>query len=97
MFYDACRFNQPLNNWDVSNVTDMQSMFYDAHNFNQPLDKWDVSNVKDMSCLFRHAYKYNHSLKNWNIVMGTYIDAMFDGSPYLQQQTLMFKPKKVKK
>ena len=29
MFYNAT-FNQDISNWDVSNVTDMQSMFYNA-------------------------------------------------------------------
>ena len=28
MFCNASQFNQPLNNWDVSNVTDMRWMFY---------------------------------------------------------------------
>ena len=37
MFYNASSFNQPLNNWNVSNVTDMDSMFYEATSFNQPL------------------------------------------------------------
>ena len=40
-------FNQDLNNWDVSNVTNMSSMFDDATNFNQDISSWDVSNVKD--------------------------------------------------
>ena len=37
MFYRAESFNQPLNKWDVSNVTNMWSMFYGAISFNQPL------------------------------------------------------------
>jgi len=43
MFYFATNFNQPLNNWDVSSVTNMDRMFAgattNATNFNQPLDK----------------------------------------------------------
>jgi hypothetical protein len=38
MFKDARSFNQPLNNWDVSNVDYMNHMFEDAGSFNQPLD-----------------------------------------------------------
>ena len=38
MFKDARSFNQPLNNWDVSNVDYMNHMFEDARSFNQPLD-----------------------------------------------------------
>ena len=45
MFYDAKSFNQPLNNWNVSNVTFMNRMFNGARSFNQPLNNWNVSNV----------------------------------------------------
>ena len=48
MFIYASGFNQPLNNWDVSKVTDMHGMFRYASGFNQPLDSWDVSKVTDM-------------------------------------------------
>ena len=34
-----------INNWDVSNVTDMSEMFQNATSFNQPLNNWNVSNV----------------------------------------------------
>merc|ERR1712146_864784 len=37
----AVSFNQPLNSWNVSNVTDMYDMFLDAESFNQPLDSWN--------------------------------------------------------
>ena len=40
MFADATSFNQPLNNWNVSNVTDISQMgymFMGATSFNQPL------------------------------------------------------------
>ena len=52
MFYHARSFNQPLNNWNVSNVTNMRWMFADAHSFNQPLNKWNVSKVMDMESFF---------------------------------------------
>ena len=42
-------FNQPLNKWDVSNVTNMDSMFAGATSFNQPLNNWNVSNVTNMT------------------------------------------------
>jgi starvation-inducible outer membrane lipoprotein len=32
-------FNQNINLWDVSKVTNMYRMFYGAYAFNQPLDK----------------------------------------------------------
>ena len=35
MFGDATAFNQPLNNWNTSNVISMESMFKVATSFNQ--------------------------------------------------------------
>ena len=39
----ASSFNQPLNNWNVSNVTYMNEMFAGAESFNRPLNNWNVS------------------------------------------------------
>ena len=50
--HDAPSFNQPIGNWDVSNVTDMNGMFDDADAFNQPIGDWDVSNVTNMQVCF---------------------------------------------
>ena len=45
MFGGATSFNQPLNNWNVSKVREMNCMFWNAESFNQPLDKWNVSKM----------------------------------------------------
>ena len=41
-----------IENWDVSNVTNMSGMFEGVKSFNQPLNAWDVSRVKNMSYMF---------------------------------------------
>ena len=55
MFNNARSFNQPLNNWNVSNVRSMRGMFQNAKSFNQPLNNWNVSNVTDMNEMFWDA------------------------------------------
>jgi surface protein len=67
MFYLTDVFNQPIGDWDVSNVTDMNSMFQDAIAFNQDISSWDVSNVTDMTRMFRSAYAFNQDISNWSV------------------------------
>jgi hypothetical protein len=39
-----------IENWDVSNVTNMNGLFFDdcLNTFDQEISNWDVSNVTDM-------------------------------------------------
>ena len=69
-------FNQNLENWDVSNVTNMNSMFVLQSSFNQPLNNWDVSNVTNMFQLFA-ATGFNQPLDNWDVSNVTNMDRMF--------------------
>ena len=77
MFYEATSFNQPLNNWNVSKVKNMDHMFYEATSFNQPLNNWNVSKVKDMVFMFYNASSFNQPLNNWNVSNVTDMDSMF--------------------
>jgi len=65
MFFGCTNFNQPLNTWNVSNVTNMIGMFWGCTNFNQPLNNWDVSNVADMSDIFFNCANFNQDLSSW--------------------------------
>ena len=66
-----------INNWDVSNVTDMALLFKDESSFNQPLNKWDVSNVTYMRSMFDGAESFNQPLNKWNVSKVRDMDAMF--------------------
>tara|TARA_B100000963_G_scaffold360449_1_gene391379 strand:- start:1036 stop:2079 length:1044 start_codon:yes stop_codon:yes gene_type:complete len=62
-------FNQPIGNWDVSNVTNMSGMFYGecaSHLFNQNISQWNVSNVTNMQAMFFNGY-FNQPIGNWNV------------------------------
>jgi len=45
MFQNATAFNQPVGNWDVSNMTIITSVFDGATSFNQSLANWDIRGV----------------------------------------------------
>lgn len=60
-------FNEPIGDWDVSNVTDMTALFGGLKNFNQDLSKWDVSNVRDMTAMFFKATSFNQDIGSWNV------------------------------
>ena len=77
MFYEASNFNQPLNDWDFSSVTNMIRMFCKASNFNQPLNDWDVSSVTDMVDMFYEASSFNQPLNDWDVSSVTDMSWMF--------------------
>jgi surface protein len=52
MFEKAKKFNQPIGQWDVSKVTDMEDMFLNARTFNQPLNNWDITKADNTYGMF---------------------------------------------
>ena len=56
MFNGISSFNQPLNNWNVSNVKTMRWTFYGA------INKWNVSNLYFMWGMFDGASSFNQPL-----------------------------------
>ena len=54
----AIRKYGDISGWDVSNVTNMETMFYEAP-FNGDLSKWNVSNVTNMGNMFSGAYSFD--------------------------------------
>jgi len=67
MFSNATSFNQPINDWNVSNVTTMFYMFYNATSFNQPINDWNVSNVVNMYAMFKDATSFNQPIHSWDV------------------------------
>jgi surface protein len=52
MFKSSDAFNQDIDSWNVSAVTNMSEMFNDAFAFNQDFPTWDTGEVTDMSYMF---------------------------------------------
>ena len=76
-------FNEPLDRWNVSNVTNMFHMFDGCNSFNQPLNynpetgAWNVSNVEDMEGMFENCTHFNQPLDGWNVIRVEYMSFMF--------------------
>ena len=49
----ASSFNQDIDAWNVSQVTDMRQLFYRASAYDQPLGSWQVGRVRNMNQMFR--------------------------------------------
>ncbi len=88
MFYWAgVDFNSTIsiNDWNVSNVTNMSGIFRGATKFNQPLNKWNVSNVTNMEGMFRDAWSFNQPLNDWNVSNVTTMNSMFRNAKSFNQ------------
>ena len=70
-------FYEDLNEWDVSNVTNMQGMFAGALYFNPNISNWDVSNVINMQIMFAGTKEFNIDISGWNVGKVTNMMAMF--------------------
>jgi surface protein len=65
--FASTSFNSTVNNWDVSNITDMNNAFRLTGSFNQPINNWDVSNVTNMQNMFNAASAFNQPINDWNV------------------------------
>ncbi|MCK8462216.1 BspA family leucine-rich repeat surface protein [Mycoplasma capricolum subsp. capricolum] len=66
-----------LDNWNTSNITNMEWMFTGAEMFNQDISKWDVSKVTNMNSMFTNAKKFNQDISMWNTSNVIKMDHMF--------------------
>ncbi len=85
MFSDASKFNQGLNNWDVSEVSNMMGMFNGASQFNGDISGWDVGKLRTVSHfstsnnngMFMGAAKFIQDISGWEIQGITNMCGMF--------------------
>ena len=69
--------NDSVNNWDVSNYSNMSYVFGSAKRFNSYINDWNVSNVTNMDSMFSSAYKFNQPLNNWDTSKVVNMSKMF--------------------
>ena len=59
--------NIKIDQWDVSNVINMEDMFFGCKNLECDISKWDVSKVTNMQSMFVRCENFNCDLSNWNV------------------------------
>ncbi len=72
-----------IQNWGVSNVTDMNSMFKNASFFGMSINQWDVSNVINMSNMFESS-GFNSDISSWDVSNVTDMSYMFSQTGFNQ-------------
>ena len=70
-------FNEDIQLWNVSNVTNMANMFRGCKLFNSELNLWDVSNVTDMKNMFRDCETFSRDISEWNVTSVENFSYMF--------------------
>jgi surface protein len=87
MFRNCSSLNGPtnINNWNTSNVTNMQFMFNDAFDFNQPIGNWNTGNVTNMQWMFSGAQSFNQPIGTWNTSNVINMETMFSGAQNFNQ------------
>ena len=69
-----------VNNWNISNATNLSRFFRDRKLFNSALDNWDTSNVKNMSHMFEGCGTFNQALDSWDTGEVTNMEYMFSST-----------------
>lgn len=80
MFVFCSKLNGPanINDWNTTNITNMNSVFARAKLFNQPIGNWNTSNVTNMAHMFTGAEAFNQPIGNWNTGNVTNMATMFN-------------------
>ena len=80
-----------ISKWDVSKVTDMNSMFHGCKYFNQDISGWNVSNVENMWNMFFGCKKFNQDISKWDVPKVRCKIDMFYGCPIKEEYKPKFK------
>lgn len=69
--------NASINDWDVSEITSMDSFFKAATIFNQDISAWDVGAVVSMKEIFAETSAFNQNIGSWDVSAVTTFEKAF--------------------
>ena len=58
VFLKTRKYNQPMDDWDVSNISDFTGMFSEARVFNQNLPSWDMRAARITNSMFKECFQF---------------------------------------
>lgn len=67
--FEGCTFTliNNLEDWDVSNIVEFESMFRDCGRFNQDISSWNLASANSLVRMFLGASTFNQPLNTWNV------------------------------
>ena len=74
-----------VNEWDTSNINNLQACFFVCPNFNSDVSSWNVSNVTIFQSCFASCTNFNQNIGSWNVSSATNMSFMFQNATNFNQ------------
>jgi surface protein/YD repeat-containing protein len=73
MFYNCLLFNNgtnnnPINNWNTSNIINMGNIFNGASSFSRSIVGWNTNKVTNITGAFYNATSFNQDISSWSFI-----------------------------
>jgi len=74
-----------VNEWDTSNINNLQACFFSCPNFNGNVASWNVLNVTNFQSCFASCTNFNQNIGSWNVLAATNMSFMFQNATNFNQ------------
>lgn len=74
-----------VNEWNISNINNLQACFFLCPNFNGNVGSWNVSNVTNFQSCFTSCTNFNQNIGGWNVSSAINMSFMFQNATNFNQ------------